>query len=367
MTMQKKKRVNAPPPPHQVTEESLKELEEKRYQDLEQMLQKYEKHNEKMMKYYHRMEGGGVSQRKPSSNPVPSSPYLYLQEQPSIIDRLKEGFTKEEDAERVLFWGGGKSKSTDDPDRATPLPNLFTSSYWGPSDYSNTDLQDSESVDGTETRFLESPIHEVLHQPGEDHDDQNDQEEVEIRNSVGLESIRRQITRSLLKLIHLLKWALKKTDFDVLIDPITVSNSLQLYAKHSLRLTVVITRGYEVQFLANELSQQYLVSADKMRQEIAVQIAEAQHEADIAHQGCHELYQCISSGVFLNNDGQPDFNHTVITDSVLIERNQQKVLQYSKDLLDPVRLHINKLIAKENHIIAGIRFEHNTKNSPHIA
>jgi hypothetical protein len=359
----KKKSSNSAPAP----EEKLKELEEKRYQNLEQLLQKYEKHNEKMTKYYNRMEMicsqpskyQSPHQRGASSNQLPPSdplnPSLYLHEQPSILDRLNEGFTTEEDAERVLFWGGGKSKSTDDLDnRATQLPNHFTSSYWGPSEYSeingDIDLPDSDQL------ILPSADH--MTEAKEEHDQsQEEEEDARGENSIGLESIRRQITRHLLFLIHFLRWILRKTDFDVLIDPLSIPHSLQLYAKHSLRLTVAISRGYEVQqMIANEFSRRYLLTADSLRRAVAVEIAEAQHEADVAHQGCHELYQCISSGVFLNTDFQPEFNHSsLITDPVLIQRNQQRVLEYSKELLDPVRLHINQLIAKETQMIARIR------------
>jgi hypothetical protein len=335
------------------TVEKLKELEEKRYQEATTVVEKLEKQNHQMVRFYQKI----MTKADKKLPPLCDSNSSYLDEQPSILDRLADGFTVEEDAERVLFWG-----RQEPAEKAQPMEKkFFTGSFWGQtesgieekeSSATDVDPQDGEPATVIQWNPVTEIIPETSHSSPEGADDAR-----ESGPSDGLESTRRDITRILRKVIQLMRWILRQTDFDLVVDPIALPHSLRQFSQYSVRLTAVITRAYDIQLMANDLSHQYLVAADRLRQQIAFQIAEAQHEADLAHHKSQELYECASAGVFLNADCLPDLNHTTISDPILIQRNQQRVLEYSQTLLDPVRRHVNDLIAKETQIIMRIKYD----------
>jgi hypothetical protein len=338
--------------------QKLEELEEKRFREAVTVVEKFEKKNNQMVRFYRKMVMNG--DKKLPSLCLPEGSSAYLDEQPSIIDRLTVGFTAEEEAERVLFWG----KQTTE-DITPPIERkFFTGTFWGQSEEGAAECEateggandSSEGFDENDSSPMIhwSPVTEIIPETSQHPSPVDDNGR---SASESLESTRRDLTRRLLKAIQLLKWMLRETEFDLVVDPITLPHSLRRFSRYSLRLTAVIRRAYDTQLVANELSHRYILTADRLRQHIAFQIAEAQHEADYAHHQCQELYETVSRGVFLSADCQPEVNHSTLTDPILIQRNQQRVVEYSQTLLDPVRVHVNSLIAKETQIIHRIKYD----------
>lgn len=385
--------------------EKKNKLKELNYIKNEDNILKYEQRNKKLLKLFYKIEK--LNQNELENNFLLNEKTLstYLDEQPSIIDRLNEGFTPEEDAEIVLFWGQQQQDKDEDEDENedenedkhkkkkdknnSNSTSLFTSSFWGnihqsdndDKNYNNNNLNQINY--GENFSFNETDEYEEENE-NDDKNNKNDKENKEKDNNIDtnpenerintsntnnthlstnessitifdLETIRRKISTNLLSVVQQMKWILKSIVIDVTKDPINFPKPLRKYQTKINQLYAAINRTYEVEIEVEKMSQEYVQYADVLRRNVAVKVMKTQKRSEKLHQQCHQLYELISSGVYLNSNYEIDENYDLITDSYLIQKNQERVLEYSQKLLQPIKKEIHSNLLEENQLIAMLK------------
>lgn len=170
-----------------------------------------------------------------------------------------------------------------------------------------------------------------------------------------LENVRRKISSQLFSVVQQMKWVLKSIVVDVTKDPITLPNPFSNYIIKVNQLRAAINRTYEVEAEVEYMSQKYLEFADILRQNIAIKIVKTQKRSEKIHQKTHKLYELVSSGAYLNSKNEIDESHGFLTDPYLIQKNQQRIIEYSKKLLEPIQTEVYSNLLEENKLISSLK------------
>ena len=388
-----------------IKKEKRKKEIEKEFQRKEEKIQNFEKYNKKLLQIYQEKDRKNLenlsteafqsscSSSSPSSNHLIDSlnPILnssipkrniirnpsYLNDHPSIIDRLYDGFTSQEEEEVGLFWGKQQLK-----DKQNNFPSFFNSSFWGSTHeninegnemtFNEEDEEEIKEESERKNEQFESGDSITMIDFKENYNDSKNNNEINNLQIISedhlltttheaitishLERIRRNISSKLLSVVQQMKWILKHIVIDVTKDPINFSKPLEKYQIKVKQLLAAINRTYEVELQVEDLSQEYLEYADVLRCNIAIKITKTQKRAEKLHQQCHKLYESISSGVYLNSNCEIDENHTLLTDSYLIQKNQERVLEHSEKILQPIRTEIHSNLLEENQLISKLKY-----------